>query len=305
MADDLEQGERCESADTADAALANLEIREGLEPRNLRRAICIPLSGNLDRIVAKLLLRPVERPAEMPLANYKGYRYQPPPQAVLRPGVHNRNSGYKEAHMTISLSVLSGRLAFLSAISLSLLVGVPSAAAQTSSSSSQEQVKVLAHLPLDNMQVNQMFVQQRDNKFYLYLHRPAKDAFALVDVSKPDKPVLLSRDAMNETPGSQVQPPAGGSVLALTVTPEGGTAHVVPAALKLPTETVQLVDMSNPKSAKSVKTFKGVTSVYPDDARKLVYLVNGDGLWIVSHRMIRPMPLCTSEQALTPLPECR
>lgn len=207
--------------------------------------------------------------------------------------------------MTISLGVLSARLAFLSVISLSLLVDVPGAAAQTSNNSSQEQVKILAHLPLDNIHVNQMFVQQRDNRFYLYLHRPVQEAFAVVDVSKPDKPVLLSRDAMNEAPGSQVQPPATGSVLALTVTPEGGAAHVMPATLKLPTETVQFVDMSNPKSAKSVKTFKGVTSVYPDDARKLVYLVNGDGLWIVSHRMIRPMPLCTSEEALTPLPDCR
>ena len=157
--------------------------------------------------------------------------------------------------MTISLGVLSGRLAFLSAISLSLLLGVPGAAAQTSRSSSPEQVKILADVPLDNMQVNQMFVQQRDNKFYLYLHRPMKDAFAVVDVSKPDKPVLLSRDAMNEAPRSQVQPPATGSVLALTVTPEGSAAHAMPATLKLPTETVQLVDMSNPKSAKSVKTF--------------------------------------------------
>lgn len=207
--------------------------------------------------------------------------------------------------MTNSLAVRSVRLALLSSISLGLLVGVPIAAAQTSSGSSQEQVRVLAHLPLQGMRVNQMFVQQRDNKLYLFLHRPWKDAFALVDVSNPEKPVLLSRDALQETPGSQVQPPASGSVLALAVTPEQGAAHLAPSALKLPTETVQLVDMSNPKSAKSVKTFKGVTSVYPDDARKLVYLVNADGLWIVSHHLHRPMPLCTSEAALTPLPECR
>jgi hypothetical protein len=207
--------------------------------------------------------------------------------------------------MTISLRVLSGRLALLSAISLSLFVGIPNATAQTSSNSSQEQVKVVAHLPLNNMQVNQMFVQQRDNRTYLYLHRPTKEAFAVVDVSKPDRPVLLNRDAMTGTPGSQVQAPAGGSVLAIALTPEGAAAHAAPARAQLPTETVQLVDMSNPQSAKSVKTFTGVTSVYSDDGRKLVYLVNGDGLWIVSHHLIRPMPLCTSEQALTPLPECQ
>ena len=207
--------------------------------------------------------------------------------------------------MTVSSSVLPRRLAFLTAILLSLLVGARSAAAQTSSGSPQEHVKVLANLPLDGMHVNQMFMQQRDTKFYLYLHRPIREAYALVDVTNPDKPVLLTRDALKEPPGSQVLPPASSSVLALTVTPEGGSAHAAPTAAQLPTETVQFVDTSNPKSAKTVKTFKGVTSLYTDDARKLVYLVNGEGLWIVSHRMIRPMPLCTSEEALNPVPDCQ
>jgi hypothetical protein len=209
------------------------------------------------------------------------------------------------AHMTVSSSFLPDRLAFLTTILLSLLVGVPSASAQTSSGSPQEHVKVVGHLPLDGMHVNQMFTQQRDHKFYLYLHRPLKDAFALVDVTDANKPVLLNRDAIKEAPGSQVQPPAGGSVLALTVTPEGGPAHPAPAAIQLPTETVQFVEISDPKNPKSLKAFKGVTSVYSDDARKLVYLVNGEGLWIVSHRMVRPMPLCTSEDAISPLPDCQ
>lgn len=207
--------------------------------------------------------------------------------------------------MTVSSSVLPRRLAFLTAILLSLLVGAGSSAAQTPSGSSQEHVKVLANLPLDGMHVNQMFMQQRNTKFYLYLHRPMKEAFALVDVTNPDKPALLTRDALKEPPGSQVLPPASGSVLALTVTPEGAPAQAAQTAVQLPTETVQFVDTSNPKSAKTVKTFKGVTSLYTDDARKLVYLVNGEGLWIVSHRMIRPLPLCTSEEALNPLPDCQ
>ena len=225
----------------------------------------------------------------------------------LRPGsvMEIPAIGYKEAHMTISSSILPVRLTFLILILLSLSVGVPRAAAQTTSGSPQEHVKVVAHLPLEGMHVQQMFVQQRGSKFYLYLHRPMKESFALVDVTNPDKPVLLSRGTMKETAGSQVQPPAGGSVLALTVTPEGGPAHTTPAAVQLPTETVQFVDMSNPKGVKTVKMFKGVTSVYPDDARKLVYLVNSEGLWIISHHMDRPMPLCTSEDAMNPLPDCR
>lgn len=207
--------------------------------------------------------------------------------------------------MIISSNVFPVRLVFLTAILMSLYVGVPNAAGQTSTNSPQEHIKVVGHLPLNGMQVNQMFVQQRDSKYFLYLHRPAKDAFALVDVTKPDKPVLLNPNALKEAPGSQVQLPAGGSHLVLAVTPEGGAAQATPAGVPLPTETVQFVDMSNPKSAKSLQTFKGVTSVYSDDARKLVYLVNAEGLWIVRHRLTRPMPLCTSEDALTPQPNCQ
>jgi hypothetical protein len=203
--------------------------------------------------------------------------------------------------MRIPASILRNRLVSLVSLFLffAFLSVKPSIAA-----SPEEQVRVLAHLPLEGMHVNQMFVQQRGNKYYLYLHRPGKNAFALVDVTKPDKPVLLSRNALKETSRAQVEPPAGGSVLAIAVTPEGGQGQGAPAA-KLPTETVQLVDMSNPKGGKTIKTFKGVTSMYPDDARKLVYLVNDEGLWVVSHRMNRPLPLCTSESDINPMPDCQ
>jgi hypothetical protein len=201
-----------------------------------------------------------------------------------------------------SPNVTPVRTIFLTAILMSLHVGAPSTVAQASP---QERVTVVGHLPLDGMRVNQMFLQQRDGKYFLYLHRPAKEVFASVDVTNPGKPILLKRSALKDASGTQVQTPASGSALALTVTPEGGAAQATPTSVQLPTETVQFVDMSNPKKAKSLKTFSGVTSVYSEDGRKLVYLVNGEGLWIVSHRMTHPMPLCTSEDALTPFPDCQ
>ena len=116
--------------------------------------------------------------------------------------------------------------------------------------------------------------------------------------------MLLSRDALKGTQASQIEPTETGSALALAVTPDQTEGQSVEAR-PLPTETVQLLNMSDPKNVKVMKTFKGVTSIYPDDGRKLVYLVNSDGLWIVSHRMTRPLPLCSSESALTPLPDCQ
>jgi len=188
-----------------------------------------------------------------------------------------------------------------------LAAGASGAAARTASSESRkEHVDEVAHLPLDGMHVNQMFVERLDNnKVYLYLQRPTKEALAVVDVTNPDKPVLLSRDALQETAGSQVQPPAAGSALAIAFIPERSPAYLSPATEPLPTQTVQFLDMSDPKNVKSVRTITGVTSVYADDARKLVYVVNGEGLWIVRHFMPPSVHQCGSGEALNPLPNCQ
>ena len=77
------------------------------------------------------------------------------------------------------------------------------------------------------------------------------------------------------------------------------------SAAKLPTETIHLIDLSDPKRPKTIRTFKGVTSVATDDGRKLVFLVNDEGLWVVSHHRTRPLPLCTSEAEISSMPECR
>jgi hypothetical protein len=69
-------------------------------------------------------------------------------------------------------------LGFVTFLAMSFSVGV--ANAQTPAG--QEQIKVLGHLPLESMHVNQMFVQQRGDQVYLFLHRPRKDAYAVVDV---------------------------------------------------------------------------------------------------------------------------
>ena len=171
--------------------------------------------------------------------------------------------------------------------SLSLLASVsPSAAQQKDQKKSGEEVQVLANLPLPDMKVNQMFVKEWNNKTYLYLHQPKEDTYALVDVTKPEKPTLVNRDAVK---GNAPEGPVADSPLAITTTKEEGSAKAV---AELPTQTVNFVDLSNPKDQKNVKTFKGVTSMYSDDVNKLVYLVNAEGLWIVRHRNARALPVC-------------
>jgi hypothetical protein len=184
------------------------------------------------------------------------------------------------------IPTLGARL--LAVISICLLFGFLSVE-HSVAASSDEEIRVLANLPLKDMHVNQMFAQQWGEKYYLYLHRPSDDVYALVDVTKPDKPTLLNRDALK---GTAPEGSVGPSPLAITATQERESTKV---ATELPSQTVNFMDLSNPKSVKPIKTFKGVTSMYSDDARKLVYLVNSDGLWIISHRHPQPVPICGGE----------
>ena len=187
--------------------------------------------------------------------------------------------------MQIAARIYCGGLVPLA--SLLLLASVsPSAAQQKDQKKPGEEIQVLANLPLPDMKVNQMFVKEWNHKTYLYLHQPKEDTYALVDVTNSEKPTLVNRDAIK---GTAPEGPVADSPLAITTTKEEGSAKV---AAELPTQTVNFVDMSNPKDLKTVKTFKGVTSMYSDDVNKLVYLVNAEGLWIVRHRNARALPVC-------------
>ena len=60
----------------ADAAFAKPEIYEALEERGVKYAIRIPANDGLERDIAELLPRPVGRPSQKPLVEYKGFLYQ-------------------------------------------------------------------------------------------------------------------------------------------------------------------------------------------------------------------------------------
>jgi hypothetical protein len=201
----------------------------------------------------------------------------------------NEMSTRKETHMRTAMRIVGGGLVPLVSVLLLAFLVTSGFAQQKHEKKklSEEEIQVLANLPLPGMKVNQMFVKEWNNKAYLYLHQPKEDTYALVDVTKPEKPTLVNRDAMK---GSAPEGPAADSPLAITTTEEGGSGQA--AAAELPTQTVNFVDMSDPKGLKTVKSFKGVTSMYSDDANKLVYLVNGEGLWVIKHRNTRPLPLC-------------
>ena len=135
----------------------------------------------------------------------------------------------------------------------------------------KEMTKVVAHIPLPGSAVRQIFFQEENGRRYLYLQQNVH--FTVVDVTDPDSPQIVDR----VKPGGKLTEVGAGLAIAVSSDQSGeGT---------VPTQTVKLMDMSDPKNPRAAKTFTGVTSMYSEDGRHLIYLANSEGLWIVKHSM--------------------
>ena len=126
---------------------------------------------------------------------------------------------------------------------------------------------VIAHLPLPQATGSQMLLQKENSKQYLYVQQAAKQGFMIVDVTKPEKPTLLKRTAESNqaTQGNlQIVSPD----VAIAVAPEKTPATLTSSTH--PTETVRILDMSDPRNPKTLETFNSVTSLLPDSRRGLI-----------------------------------
>jgi hypothetical protein len=180
---------------------------------------------------------------------------------------------------------------FVSEILLTLFAVILLASAATA----EEPAKVIAHIKLPGTAVRQMFLQQHDGKQYLYLQQKAH--FTMVDVTDPAHPAIVERVASQ---GSLEWVQSG---LALSVAPEKESTSEQPGTVS--TQVVNVMDMSDPKHPRTIQTFSGVTSILPDDTRKLVFLANNEGLTVLSHKQAFHLPLCTSEDAMMSEAQCR
>ena len=164
---------------------------------------------------------------------------------------------------------------------------------------------VIAHLPLPQATGSQMLLQKENGRNYLYVQQAAKQGFMVVDVTKPDKPNLLKRTAESR------QATAGNLQM---VSPDVAIAEAPekkPTTLTSnnhPTETVRVLDLSDPKNPKTLQEFTGVTSLLPDGGHGLIYLTNNEGLWILRYNrpgMLEPAkkkPPCDSNAEIMAMP---
>jgi hypothetical protein len=164
---------------------------------------------------------------------------------------------------------------------------------------------VIAHLPLPQATGNQMLLQKENGKEYLYVQQASKQGFMIVDVSKPEKPNLLKRSAQSDQATSGNLDIVSPDV-AIAQAPEKTSGTLTSS--NHPTETVRVLDLSDPRNPKTLETFTKVTSVLPDGAHGLLYIANSDGLWVLRYN--RPSLLepakkkarCDSESEIAAMP---
>ncbi|HVI07847.1 MAG TPA: hypothetical protein VND65_06090 [Candidatus Binatia bacterium] len=167
-------------------------------------------------------------------------------------------------------------LVLLSAVTLAVLA----MASDSASKPTDVPATVIAHLPLPQATGNEMLLQKQEGKHYLYIQQSGKTGFMIVDVSKPEHPNLLKRTAeQNQSTSGNLEMVSPDIAIAEAPDKTPGTL----TSNSHPTETVRVLDLSDPRNPKTLETFNKVTGILADGGHGLLYLTNNDGLWILRY----------------------
>src|ERR1700734_1690973 len=147
-------------------------------------------------------------------------------------------------------------------------------------SAPKDVIEVGGHIPSTGGPVTRFLSTQHYSSYYLYVEHEGGTNVTLIDVTKTGQPAVLSDVAYSPSP-------SGGSESLLTV---AGTAALVnsdpaaPAPASVP-QTLRIMDFSDPQHPKVSREFTGVTAIGRTDPRGLIYVANGDGIWILKQHL--------------------
>ncbi len=135
--------------------------------------------------------------------------------------------------------------------------------------------RVVAHVPLEGLSAVDMAMQRRVNdKYYLYVQHANNQGITIIDVSNPAQP-----KSVGVTPGPNPTVSSRMNVTGdLAIVEENGVLPV----RRVSNDDLVLWDLSNPSAPRIVQKFSGVVK-WLQDERSFIYVLNGEGLWVVSN----------------------
>jgi hypothetical protein len=135
-------------------------------------------------------------------------------------------------------------------------------------------IYLIGHLPLPETTVSRITAAYDEGRPLLQLTDAVHGTLTVVDVAQPVRPKLFQQSRLPaELAHANVQARMGDTAL-LTVSQDDSSAPVDP-------QSVTLVSFADPSNPKTLQKFEGVTAVWSDRDRELIYLSNAEGLWIL------------------------
>jgi hypothetical protein len=140
----------------------------------------------------------------------------------------------------------------------------------------KDEIEVVGHVPLTGGPVKRFLSTQHYSSYYLYAERENGGNATLIDITKTNQPAVLGDVAYapNSTSGNLTMV-AGTAALV--------TSEAAATRAQAP-QTVKIMDFSDPQNPKVAREFTGVTAMSRDDQRGLIFVANGEGVWILQRR---------------------
>jgi hypothetical protein len=140
---------------------------------------------------------------------------------------------------------------------------------------SDNQAQVVAHISFAGLSAVDMAMQKKVNdKYYLYVQHSKDQGISIIDISKPAQPKAVGMIPWPDPALSGRMNVTGD----LAIIAESG---VLPMRSMASNDDLVLWDLSNPAAPRVVQKFSGVVK-WLQDERNFIYVLNGDGLWVVS-----------------------
>ena len=156
-----------------------------------------------------------------------------------------------------------------------LLVSGGASAKDHKLKTSDSQADVVAHISFTGLSAVDMSSQKKVNgKYYLYVQHSKDQGISIIDISKPAQP-----KAIGVIPWPDSDVPSRMNVTGdLAIIAETGTLPMRSGTSK---DDLVLWDLSNPAVPRVMQEFSGVVK-WLQEERNFIYVLNGDGLWVVS-----------------------
>jgi len=140
---------------------------------------------------------------------------------------------------------------------------------------SDNQAHVVAHISFRGLSAIDMAMQRKvKDKYYLYVQHSQDQGISIIDISKPARPRAVGVVPWPDRAGSRRMNVTGDLAFI-------AESEVLPVHSGTAGDDLVLWDLSNPAAPRVVQKFSGVVK-WIQDERSFIYVLNGDGLWVVS-----------------------